>query len=82
VSDENIQQAICNVHTPTHIEGETQDEYNTRLEQAEKDNTAQKKLHQQEKLRIEAESLLLKIKEEERKHHRKAGGDKDRREST
>ena len=83
VSDENIQQAICDLHTPTHREGETRDKYNTCLaassrlclERAEKDNAAWKKLCQQEKLRIEAESLLLEIKEAERKHHRKTGGD-------
>ena len=90
VSDENIQQVIRDLRTPTHREGETQDEYNTCLaassrlclEREEKDNAARKKLRQQEKLRIEAESLLLKIKEAECKHHRKTGGDKDRREST
>jgi hypothetical protein len=90
VSDENIRQVICDLRTPTHREGETQDEYNTCLaassrlclEREEKDNAARKKLPQQEKLRIEAESLLLEIKEAERKHHRKTGGDKDRHEST
>jgi hypothetical protein len=90
VSDENIQQAIHDLRTPTHREGETQDEYNIciaassrlYLEQEEKDNAARKKLRQQEKLRIEAELLLLEIKEAERKHHRKTGGEKDRREST
>jgi hypothetical protein len=73
VSDENIRQAIRNLCTPTHREGEIQDKYNTclaassrlGLEREEKDNAAQKKLNQQEKLRIEAESLLLKIKEAE-----------------
>ena len=73
VSDENIRQAICNLRTPTHREGEMQDEYNTCLaassrlclEREEKDNAARKKLRQQEKLRIEAESLLLEIKEAE-----------------
>jgi hypothetical protein len=90
VSDENIRQAIHNLHTSTHREGKMRDKYNTRLaassrlclEREEKDNTAWKKLCQQEKLRIEAESLLLEIKEAERKHHRKTGGDKERREST
>ena len=86
-SDENIRQAIRDLRTPTHREGKTQDEYNTHLaassrlclEREEKDNAAWKKLCQQEKLRIEAESLLLEIKEAERKHHHKTGGDKDRR---
>ena len=73
VSDENIQQAMHNLRTPTHREGEMRDEYNTCLEWAEKYNAAWKKLCQQEQLRIEAESLLLEIKEAERKHHHKTG---------
>jgi hypothetical protein len=87
VSDENIRQVICDLRTPTYREGEMQDRYNTHLvassrlclEREEKDNATWKKLCQQEKLRIEAELLLLEIKEAERKHHRKTGG---RHEST
>jgi len=83
VSDENIRQAIRDLHTPTHRDGETRDEYNHCLEQAEREDAAQKKLRKQEKLRVEAESLLLEIKEaEDRNHHCKVGDDEDRCEST
>jgi len=90
-SDENIRQAIRDLCTPTHRDGETRDEYDhrlvassrLRLEQAKKEDTARKQLREQEKLRVEAESLLLEIREaEDRNHHRKVGDNEDRREST
>ena len=79
------------VHTPTHREGETRDDYDNRLaassrlclEQAERERVEQRKLCKQKQLRVEAESLLLKVKEAKKKHHRqKHGNDKGRHEST
>jgi hypothetical protein len=53
------------------------------LEQAKKGDAARKQLREQEKLRVEAELLLLEIREaEDRNHHRKVGDNEDRREST
>jgi len=91
VSDENIRQAIRDLRTPTHRDGETRDKYNIALppaqdfvlSSAEKEDAARKQLREQEKLRVEAESLLLEIREaENRNHHCKVGDNEDRREST
>ena len=91
MSDENIRQVICKLHTPTCRKGETQDDYDNCLttssrlclEQVERDRVEWRKLYKREQLRVEVESLLLEVKEAKKKHHhQRHSDDKGRHEST
>ena len=90
VSDENIQQAMRELHTPTRRKNETRSEYQARiaaslriyLKQEELKKVERRRVRKQDRLRVEAESLLLELEEAERERNRHASDDiKNRRKS-
>ena len=79
VPDENISQAICNLHTPTCREGESQHKCDACIVASLRFNLKpenmiqldQDRLHMQDQLHVGAKSLLLEVNEleAEQKHH-------------
>jgi hypothetical protein len=86
VPDENISQAICNLHTPTHREGESQHEYDARIAASSRFNLEPEDMPRTDQSRlcknqpqVGAESLLLEVKELEmdQKRHERHDTNKD-----